>query len=327
MRPSCDHPAVSVAVPTLNAIGYLPELLAALKAQRPWPPTEILIVDSGSQDRTREYAAQAGANVRLIEITRFSHGGARNLGVREARGDIVVFLSQDAIPRDDGWLAELLAPFQHAAVAATFSRQTPRADANPMERFFLETHFPAVPAVYRRPSDREDLLFYRDVFFSNVSSAARRDVLLRYPFDETLIMSEDQQFARDVLRAGYEIVYASASVVRHSHDYSWMQALRRYFDSAYSLTQIFDRHGLSCSARIGTAYLRRECVMMLRRHPRQLPRYAAYVLAKTLGTVLGHAAERLPRWMARKLSLHAGYWASGAGVILTLPGLMGWSLS
>ena len=103
---------------------------------------------------------------------------------------------------------------------------------------------------------------------------------------------------------------ASSSVVLHSHNYTFLGALRRYFDSAFSLTQIFRRHDLSQSARMGSSYLRREASMMLRNHPLLLPRYAAYVLAKTLGTVLGHFADRLPLCLVRRLSLHSAYWSS-----------------
>ena len=304
-----DNAAVSVVIPTLNAMAYLPALLPALRSQKPSPPTEIIIVDSRSTDGTRDFVSGIGGEVRLLDVARFSHGGARNLGIQNAREPIVVFLSQDAIPRDDSWLAELVAPFQDPQVAASFSRQVPRPSANPMERFFLATHFPADPVVYRQRPDGEELAFQRDVFFSNVSSAARRDVILRHPFDDSLIMSEDQQFARDVLLEGHAVAYASASVVLHSHNYTFLTALRRYFDSAYSLTQIFKNHGISSSARMGTSYLRRECAMMVRHHPLLLPRYAAYVLAKTLGTVLGHFADRLPRRWTRALSMHAAYWS------------------
>ena len=303
-------PSVSVAVPVLNAMAFLPALLPALRAQRPAPPAEIVLVDSGSTDGSREFAARAGPDVLPVDLARFSHGGSRNLAARLARGEFIVFLSQDAIPRDDAWLANLLAPFRRPDVAAAFSRQIPRPDANPLQRFFLSTHFPPESAAYRRDPSRPDLFFQRDVFFSNVSSAARRNELLRHPFDESLVMSEDQQFARDLLLAGLEVAYAADSVVLHSHNYTFLGALRRYFDSAFSLTQIFRRHDLSQSARMGSSYLRREASMMLRNHPLLLPRYAAYVLAKTLGTVLGHFADRLPLCLVRRLSLHSAYWPS-----------------
>lgn len=301
-------PTVSVVVPTLNAGQNLPALLDALRSQTPRAPQEILIVDSGSRDRTVSAAQTAGAPVRVIAIDRFSHGRARNLGVRETTGVIVVFMSQDAIPENPRWLSELVAPYTMPEVAATFSRQVPQPDANPMERFFLSTHFPYGEPVYMRRNGHEDLLFQRDVFFSNVSSSARRSALLAHPFDEDLIMSEDQQFARDVILAGMSVVYVPSSVVVHSHNYSFGSAVGRYFDSVFSLRQIFPRHSLALSVRMGLGYLRREALEIAVHHPEVLPRYFGYVLAKTVGTVLGHVADRLPTRLARRVSMHKGWW-------------------
>lgn len=308
--PSGDR--ASIVVPTLNAEGPLRELLPALRSQSPAPPGEIILVDSGSGDGTRELAARADG-VRVVEIARFSHGGARNLGAGLAAGEVVVFLSQDALPAGERWLAELLAPLGDPGVAASFSRQVPRPGANPMERHFLGTHFPpGSPRTMRRCGDGP-LLFQRDVFFSNVSAAVRRDLLERHPFDESLIMSEDQQLARDLLLAGHAVVYAPASVVVHSHEYTLRQAFERYFDSVYSLTKIFPGHGLGRSAGLGASYLRHEAAAMLRHHPGWLPRYAGYVCAKGLGTVLGHLAERLPRGWARRMSLNKPHWNRPGG--------------
>ena len=208
---------VSVVIPVLNAAGTLPALLEALAAQHPSPPDEIVLVDSLSTDDTRRIAL-AQTHVRVVPLERFSHGRARNLGAREATGAIIVLMTQDALPADHHWLAALLAPLADPQVAAVYSRQVPRPDAPPTEKFFLAYHFPPCPPLRRvRPAGRS--LTLADVFFSNVSAAVRREVLLRYPFDEALIMSEDQQFARDLILAGYTIVYKPSSVVVHSHRY------------------------------------------------------------------------------------------------------------
>ncbi|MCE9616377.1 MAG: glycosyltransferase family 2 protein [Lentisphaerae bacterium] len=297
--------SVTVLIPVLNAARYLPALFAAFAAQQPRPPDEIILVDSNSTDRTRELGMAAGAHV--IPIARFSHGGARNLGARQARGDIVVLLSQDACPANDHWLAELLAPFADPRVAATFSRQVPHPDAKPMEAYFYETHFPDGQPIRREKGARPELGF-EDVFLSNVSSAMRREVLVKHPFDEALIMSEDQQFARDVLNAGFATVYQPGSVVVHSHDYTLGEVFRRYFDSVHSLTQIFPNHGHATSARIGLTYLFKEACHMLVRHPLWLPYYAAYVASRSFGTLAGHHADRLPRALLRRFSMHAYHW-------------------
>lgn len=305
-----DHqsqpPRVSVLIPVLNAAAYLPDLLAAIFAQKPAAPYEVILVDSLSTDNTREIG-RAHDRVRIVPIPRFSHGAARNLGAREAEGEIVVLLTQDALPRGDSWLAALLNPFADPQVGAVYSRQVPRPDAPPTEVFFLGYHFPAAnPA--RRVKTGDQPLALKDVFFSNVSAAIRRSLLLQHPFDETLIMSEDQQFARDLLEAGYAVVYAPDSAVTHSHRYSLATAFKRYFDSVYSLTVIFPRHDLQTSAAVGWRYLKHECAYICTRHPGYIPYYCLYTLAKASGTVAGHFGDHLPRALLRRLSLHSYHW-------------------
>jgi len=297
---------VSVVIPVLNAEAYLPELLPAIFGQRPVPPREVILVDSMSRDQTRALAARWPA-VRIVPISNFSHGRARNLGVQEATGEVVVLMTQDALPQDAHWLEHLLEPMADPRVAAVCSRQVPRADANPMERYFLATHFPPGTPI-RRERQGAGSLSFQQVFFSNVSAAVRRELLLKYPFDETLIMSEDQQLSRDLLQAGYAVVYQPSSVVIHSHNYSLPTVFRRYFDSVYSLTVIFPDHGMDTSASMGLRYLAHEALYIARHHPLTLPRYALYTLMKTLGTVAGHFADKLPRRLVRHLSLHRYHW-------------------
>ena len=300
------RPQVSVVIPVLNAAAYLPALLEALANQKPCPPQEIILVDSLSTDRTRSIG-RAHPQVRIVPIAHFSHGAARNLGTREAEGEIIVLLSQDALPQDDNWLAALLAALADPQVAAVYSRQVPRPGAPPTEEFFLNYHFPADKPARRVKKSAAELAL-PDVFFSNVSAAIRRELLQRYPFDETLIMSEDQLMAKTLIEAGYAVVYEPRSVVLHSHRYSLKIAFRRYFDSVYSMTVIFPRHNLWTSVAMGWRYLRQELAFIWRRYPRYFPYYILYTLAKTAGTLAGHCARRLPRRLLKKLSLHSYHW-------------------
>jgi rhamnosyltransferase len=245
-------------------------------------------------------------------VEKFSHGGTRNLGAREARGELVVLMTQDALPKDESWLRNLLEPFGDRLVAATYSRQIPYPDATPMEQYFLLTHFPPEPAV-RTKDGVEGPLGFQDVFFSNVSAALRRDLLLKHPFDETLIMSEDQQVSRDLLNAGYRVVYRPDSVVIHSHNYTLSVVFKRYFDSVHSLAVIFPHHTMKKSAGMGYHYLRREMLHMFRNHALWLPYYVGYTVARSAGTFFGHFAERLPRRLTRQLSMHSYHWEGGRG--------------
>lgn len=298
---------ISVVIPVLNAACFLPELFRALKNQKPFPPREIVLVDSGSTDNTIEIASKH-QNVRIVPIRNFSHGRSRNLGAKNATGEIIVLMTQDALPRDETWLKKLLEPFSDKKVAAVYSRQVPKPDAIFTERFFMMTRFPDSLSLRKKKTTNDGELTLEKVFFSNVSSAIRRSILLQYPFDETLIMSEDQQLSRDLLNAGYTVVYAPDSVVIHSHNYTLASVFKRYFDSVYSLTLIFPGHGVKTSVCMGANYLLKEIVYVLRNYPYKMPYYFIYLTSKIAGTLMGHFAKSLPRCILKKISMHYYHW-------------------
>ncbi len=299
-------PSVSIVIPVLNAARHLPTLLPALRRQAPRPPAEIILVDSGSTDGTADIAA-AFDGTRVVTLDRFTHGRSRNRGAREATGDIVVFVTQDALPKDDTWLARLVAPLGANGIVATCSRQEPRPDATPMERFFLLKRFPAEARVWDLKR-LDGKVTYERVLFSDVSGAVERRILLEFPYDETLIMSEDQQLARDLVRAGHAMAYVPESVVIHSHRYSLKQTFKRYFDGVYALSVIFPDQTAGCSVRMGLSYVREELGFLARTAPAWLLYYPAYVAVKAASTLLAHRADRLPPWVLRHLSMHAYHW-------------------
>ncbi|NCD33125.1 MAG: glycosyltransferase [Spartobacteria bacterium] len=298
----------SLVIPVKNAEHYLPELFGAVLKQKPFAPDEIILVDSMSTDNTVDAARQLFPEVKIIPIKHFTHGGARNMGARNATKEVIILMTQDATPADEHWLSALLEPLENPKIAAVCSRQLPRPDANPMERFFLSDRFPPCEVVVRsRPADGR-AVSVEDVFFSNVSAVVRRDILLQYPFDETLIMSEDQQMSFDVMMAGYSVAYQPKSAVIHSHNYTLEVCFKRYFDSVYSLSVLFDAHGMGKSVSMGAGYIRRELKYMICHAPLWLPYYVLYTSAKVAGVFASHFAGRMPKWMVKKCSLHAYHW-------------------
>ena len=133
---------VTVGIPVLNGARYLEEVLSAIRSQSLDRDIELLVVDSGSTDGSVDIAKSFDAVLHEISRAEFSHGDTRNLIMRLAEGDHVAFLTQDATPADDGWLAALLEGFEQAPdVAAVFGPHVARPDAPHMIARELEQHF------------------------------------------------------------------------------------------------------------------------------------------------------------------------------------------
>ena len=128
-------PTVSVLIPTKNGARYLAEVLDAIRKQQgDFRLQEIIAVDSGSRDETVQILKRHGVTVVQIPAQEFGHGRTRNLLASHAHGDALVFLTQDAIPANERWLHNLLAPLRHdPSIVGVYSRHTPRSDCHPME--------------------------------------------------------------------------------------------------------------------------------------------------------------------------------------------------
>ncbi|WP_286723858.1 glycosyltransferase, partial [Pelotomaculum sp. PtaB.Bin117] len=227
---------ISLIIPTLNGEKFLSLLLTSLKRQT-HPPVEIIVMDSSSGDRTAEIAAEMGCKTVVIEREAFDHGGTRNLGAEIAAGDVLVFMTQDALPADDRFLENLVKPLANQTnplIAASFGRQLARQDAVPPEKFARLFNYPGTGMV----KSKEDLprLGIKAFFFSDVCSAVRKrefEEVGRFP--EKVIMNEDMILAAKLILRGYKVAYVPEAAVRHSHNYSLSQHFRRYFDIGVSL--------------------------------------------------------------------------------------------
>src|SRR5262245_26038801 len=126
---------VSVLLVTKNGERYLAELLQRVTRQQgPVAVREIIAVDSGSRDGTLQILRAFDAQLVQIAPHEFGHGKTRNLAAARAQGDYLVFLTQDATPANEHWLANLLAPLQtDPEVAGAYSRHLPRPHCHPME--------------------------------------------------------------------------------------------------------------------------------------------------------------------------------------------------
>ena len=304
---------VSIILLTKNGEKHIRSVLEGLYRQRMIDRAEVLMIDSGSSDATLTIAASFPVQLTRIAPEEFGHGRTRNLGARLARGEFLVFLPQDATPVGASWLETLLRPFDDPAVAGVYGRQVARADASAMETHFLRTTYPAQPEVKRL--DRTRGVSLAQCFFSTVGGAIRASLWKAHPFDESVIMSEDQAWSKQILLAGHAIVYQPEAEMLHSHGYGIADVFRRNFDSGFSVRQIFaGKTGISFAQALG--HLAREATFVLRSgRPGDVLRFPFYESARHLGFWLGMNAEMLPLRM-RKACGNLGYFwdrAPGAG--------------
>jgi glycosyltransferase involved in cell wall biosynthesis len=315
--------AVTVGVPVLNGARYLNEVLAAVRAQRVDREIDLLVVDSGSRDESLAIAERHGARVVRIHREEFSHGGTRNRMMAMARGEHVAFLTQDATPADDCWLAALLEGFEQGEdVAAVFGPHVPRSDASHMIKAEMERHFASwgnggteidVQRLDRSPQGIEAYRRFPGqlTFLSDVNCAIARRAWEQIPYRE-VPYAEDQLLGRELIEAGFAKVFHPRARVIHSHDYPPGEFLRRYFDEFRSLREVLDfrqpwgprRTFNDVKGLVGAD--RR----WLRAHgthgPELIPPLLASARHHTIrmaGSIVGTRADRVPESLRRRLSL------------------------
>jgi rhamnosyltransferase len=302
-----DFSGISIIILTKNAGNLFQEVLEGLFACTGIDTAEIILIDSGSQDLTLKYAARyPQIQMHRILPAEFGHGRTRNLGAKLSKGDIIVYLVQDAIPTAPDFLTRLVAPLTCPTVAAAYGRQLPHSSANPVEQFFLGATYPELPQTRHYDSSSEPTI--QSIFFSNVCSAIKRQVWEQVPFNENLIMSEDQQWAKEVLRKGFSIIYEPAAAVLHSHNYTLKQVLQRNFDSGCSLRGIIgDSFPRMVSYELN--HLRRGIKYLANRDKAAwIPYFFLHEAARSLGFALGQRSHLLPTRAKYYLSLHKYYW-------------------
>jgi rhamnosyltransferase len=281
-----------------------------------------VVCDSGSRDGSVAVARGHGAKV--IEIARqsFSHGATRNLLMERSAGAHVAFLTQDSAPADSQWLARLIGAFAAAEdVGLAFGPYLPRPGASPMVARELNEWFASFSpsgelridrlAPDERSAGARELLGPRG-FFTDANGCIARAAWESVPF-RPVPYAEDHVLAHDMLRAGYAKAYVPGAGVVHSHEYSGLGWLKRSFDEARALEEVYGFVEPAAPARAARKVwgLVGADVRWQRSHAGGataigvIPRSAYHHMSRSAGAILGSRAQRLPPGLVRRLSLEA----------------------
>lgn len=328
------HPAVELLIPVYHPKEELDQLLCRMRKQSYAPAGIHLLVTASEDEFSRirgKYDGDGMICLTRIEPEEFDHGGTRHLGASGSRADILLFMTQDAVPDDEYLVEKLVQALGYEAagdgngesaawaakdgspvIAAAYARQLPAADCGPIERYTRQFNYPDKDRI----KTAEDLpaLGIKTYFCSNVCAAYRRDIYEKLGgFERRTIFNEDMIFAAGLIGAGYGIAYAADARVIHSHNYSGAEQLHRNFDLAVSQAdhpEIFEgvpSEGEGIRMVKATAgYLCRTGRWYL------LPKLVWQSGCKYLGYLLGKRYRKLPRAVVLGLTMNRRYWQQDA---------------
>lgn len=297
---------VSILLLTKNGFDDLDRGLPALFSQQVGAPFEVIAIDSGSTDGTLDLLRRFPIRVTQISPDSFHHARTRNLAASQAQGNILIFLSQDAIPASSQWLAAMLTNFSDTRVGAVYGRQLPK-NASSLERQDVLNAIYGEKRIVKDPQNR-DGLGYRFYHFSDVNAAIRRNVWEDARFPEDLKVFEDLGIAKQILDQGWKIVYEPSAAVFHSHVHTTFGLFKRYFDIGYTfrLLKIWEAPGIQSSLlRDAWKLMGRKLKRAGNRGTRNAVGYGIRQdIAKSVGLFLGLNENCIPLILKRRLSAY-----------------------
>jgi len=302
---------VSVIIPTYNAKNELEALIERLKKQT--LPFELVVIDSSSTDGTAE-VGQKHADIFLsIDKADFDHGGTRTKAAKAASGEVLVFLTQDALPTHEKTLERLVRLFKIPVIGAAYGNQIPYEHTSLFGRHLRSFNYPETSCI-RTAADRPRYGI-KTAFLSDSFAAYRRSVLEEIGwFKNGLIVGEDTYAGAKILLKGHALAYCAEARVYHAHSYTVAEEFKRYFDIGVFHERegwILEHFGKAEGE--GRRYIFSELKYLFEhRAPHKIPEFILRNSVKYLGYTLGRHYTALPKGLVKSLSMHKPWWAKQA---------------
>ena len=211
----------SIIVRTFNEEKHLGNLFDGFDRQT-YRDFEVIVVDSGSFDRTRDIAAARADRLLRINSHDFTFGYSLNQGIREAKGEFIAIVSAHMIPVTDKWLENLVAPFGNEKIAMVYGQQRGMA----CSKFSEAEDYRRTFGGHRRKESFDNFAA------NNANSAIRKELWEQKPFDEVLLGLEDIDWAKHWMEKGYEVAYEPEASLYHIHEETWHQVRHRFYREA-----------------------------------------------------------------------------------------------
>ena len=229
-----ENKTVDVIIPAYHPGKEFATLIKRLEKQSV-PIHRIIVMNTEESMWNKEWEKLSDVmEIHHLAKSEFDHGGTRAQAAELSDADVMIFMTQDAMPADRELLAELLKALeQDENIAAAYARQLPNAECSFVERYTRAFNYPDRSIV----KTKKDMDQYgiKTFFCSNVCAAYKKDIYQKQGgFVRRTIFNEDMIYAGRLIQEGYAVAYAADAKVIHSHNYSCMQQFHRNFDLGVS---------------------------------------------------------------------------------------------
>lgn len=299
---------IDIIIPVYKPGKEFLQLLNGLKKQTVQADRIIVMHTRSGRDDLKKTAEKYGFELYELDAADFDHGGTRAEAAEKSEADILIFMTQDAIPADENLIERLIAPFANDRVGVTYARQLPREDCRIIEKYTRSFNYPDRD----RAKSLDDLpkLGIKTYFCSDVCAAYRRDVYEELEgFVHPVIFNEDMIMASKIIKSGRVVYYAADARVIHSHNYSWREQFHRNFDLAVSQAdhpEVFA--GISSESEGKKMVVSTMKYLCRSGKPWLVFSLVCSSGAKYLGYFFGKRYRKLPGSIVRKFTSNQSYW-------------------
>ncbi len=246
-----------------------------------------------------------------IEAADFDHGATRNMGARRSNADLLLFMTQDAVPADIHLVSSFVQVFKkYQDLNIAYGRQLPNQDCNVVERFTRRFNYPEDSRI-KSIQDLETMGI-KTFFFSDVCGAYRRRAFLqRGGFDAPIIFGEDLVHTAKCVLDGERVAYVAEAKVYHSHNYNCLQQFHRNFDGGVVQAAYPEIFKDIPSEGEGVKLVKKTAAYLIHiGKPFLLVELFFQSAFKYAGFFLGKRYKRLPAFLVRWCSSNPGYFVS-----------------
>lgn len=305
---------IDIIIPTYKPDDKFKRLLEMLEKQT-ISVNKIIVINTEEKYMesfhigSRFLAEHKKLSIHHISQKEFDHGRSRNHGAKKSEADIFVFMTQDAVPKDEFLIENLVKPLlDDETIACAYARQLPDSDSTMTEQLTRAFNYPEESCI----KSKKDLekLGIKTYFCSNVCCAYSGKIFRELKgFINHTIFNEDMIYAAKAIENGYKIAYAADARVIHSHNYNGRQQFHRNFDLGVSQAEHPEIFAAVSSESEGIKMVK-ETIVKLKQmgSGKEIPGYIVTSGCKFIGYRMGKNYKKLPMWLVKKCTMNPMYW-------------------